>query len=156
MSAQAFFGRPREGFSAGGAHLCVYLVPVFEGRLVAFDVRVRGAEGRWLPWDILSYGGNPYEDATELTEEWCQGAVDDLRLVDVMTRVAEGSWELSLVFRANLGAMPAEDAARTPIAIEPGDVEAIQQFDAIDLLRWMEAPASGGRGAAAAGRGLIF
>ena len=82
--AQAYFGKPSKTFVPGGAHVAVYVVPVFEGRLVVFDVAARAARGRWLPWDVLEFGGNPYETAAALADDWCEGAVSDLALADVM------------------------------------------------------------------------
>src|SRR5262245_51798796 len=101
--AGAFFGPPRDRPVAGGAHATVHVVPVFEGRLLAFDVLSEAARGRWLPWDVLPFQGNPYELAAELVDEWCDGAIHDLALADVLSLVvpAEG-WELAIVFRAEL------------------------------------------------------
>jgi hypothetical protein len=82
--AQAYFGKPASTFVPGGAHVAVYVVPVFEERLVVFDVAASAARGRWLPWDVLPFGGNPYETAAELADTWCEGAVADLALADAM------------------------------------------------------------------------
>jgi hypothetical protein len=145
----AFFGKPRGEYTSGGAHLAVYLVPVFDGRLVAFDVHTAGARDRWLPWGILTFGGNPYEDASALADDWCQGAVADLRLVDVISGSAMGSWELALVFRAELTAMPAADARRSPVPLPRPLDASIRQFQPADLERWLcdagpsSAPAEG-------------
>ncbi len=65
--------------------------PVHNGRLVAFDVTATGLEGRWLPWTVLEFRGNPYADAAALADDWCQGDVTDLRLVDVLSNEAAGS-----------------------------------------------------------------
>ncbi|MBK6318243.1 MAG: hypothetical protein IPI33_10555 [Dehalococcoidia bacterium] len=150
--AQAYFGKPSKTFVSGGAHVAVYLVPVYEGRLVVFDVAASAARGRWLPWDILEFGGNPYEAAAALADDWCDGAVSDLTLADAMSfPFEEGSWELALVFRAELTAIPAGDAARSTFVYDPGEFDAIGNFDPVDLERWAlrglpapEAPPGGG------------
>lgn len=143
---RAFFGPPIPSFASGGAHITVYLIPVFEGGLVLFDVGARQARGRWLPWDVLDFGANPYEAASALADDWCNVALRDLSLADVMSfAVEDGGWELAIVFRAELSAMPAGDDVRTPLRFEPGHYDAIGQFDPIDLERWVTAsPASAG------------
>lgn len=146
--SQAYFGKPASTFVPGGAHVAVYVVPVFEGRLLTFDVAASAARGRWLPWDILEFGGNPYEAAAALVDQWCGGAVSDLALADVMSFPYPGSgWELALVFRAELTELPTADAARTPFLFEDGEFDAIGNFDPIDLERWVRrdaGPDSGG------------
>jgi hypothetical protein len=129
-------------FRRGGAHLAVHLVPVFDGCLVAFDVGPP-APGRWLPWDLLPYGGNPYETAAALGDEWCDGAVIDLRLCDALSLDGpDESWELALIFRAELDAMPAGDDARAPVALAAGPALAtVTRFAAADLERWLGSPA---------------
>jgi hypothetical protein len=153
--AQAYFGRPTDTFVTGGTHIAVYLVPVFEGRLVVFDVSANAARGRWLPWDILGFGANPYEAAAELSDLWCGGAVSDLALVDVMSfAYGAGGWELSIVFRAELTELPPPDGTRAPFAYAPGEFDAIGNFDPVDLERWVNRRANGPDSARAAD--LIF
>lgn len=136
--AQAYFGKPSKTFVPGGAHVAVYVVPVFEGRLVVFDVAARAARGRWLPWDVLEFGGNPYETAAALADDWCEGAVSDLALADVMSFPFDGGgWELALVFRAELTAIPSGDGTRAPFVFEAGEYDAIGSFDPVDLERWV-------------------
>ncbi len=137
MVASAFFGPPKGNFQRGGAHIAVYLIPVFEGQLVAFDVTARGAQDRWLPWNVLPYGENPYVEASALADDWCDGAMLDLRLADVLSGNAEDSWELSLLFRVQLTAMPAGDALRKPIALALPLEAPIRQFATADLDRWV-------------------
>lgn len=137
MDAAAFFGKPRAEFTDGGAHLTVYLVPIFEARIIAFDVAAPGARDRWLPWGILTYGGNPYEDASALADDWCQGSVGDLRLVDVLTGTAVGSWEVALIFRAELTAMPKADGKRSPVALSIPIEAPVRQFQPAELERWL-------------------
>jgi hypothetical protein len=151
----AYFGPPNESFVAGGTHITVYLVPVFEGRLVVFDVSAPEARGRWLPWDVLDWGGNPYECASALADDWCEGAISDLRLADVMSFAVEGGgWELAIVFRAELTTAPSADDVRTPFVFAPGAYDAIGSFDPIDLQRWLE---GGGEGREPGGRAqLVF
>jgi hypothetical protein len=137
--AQAYFGRPASTFVPGGAHIAVYLVPVFERRLIVFDVSASAARGRWLPWDILDFGANPYEAAASLVDLWCGGAVSDLALVDAMSFPYPGEgWELALVFRAELTEMPEGDDAREPFAYEDGEFDALGNFDPVDLERWVK------------------
>ncbi len=136
--ARAFFGLPVAGFVTGGAHITVYLIPVFNNGLVVFDVRAPEARGRWLPWDVLDFGANPYEAASALADGWCDVALEDLALADVMSFPVEGGgWELAVVFRAELEAMPPGDDVRTPYRFEPGQYDAIGPFDPIDLERWV-------------------
>jgi hypothetical protein len=138
MSRQSFFGLPAASLVSGGTHITVYLVPVFAGRLVVFDVSVSEARGRWLPWDVLEFGGNPYEAASALADDWCGGAVSDLALVDVMSfEVEGGGWELAIIFRAELTESPAGDDARTPFVFARGSFDAIGSFDPVDLERWV-------------------
>ena len=143
MAGRAFFGPPRESFTGGGAHIAVYLVPVFDGRLVVFDVAAREAHGRWLPWDVLDYGANPYEAASTLADDWCATSMLDLTLVDLMSFAGElgqsGSWELAVIFRAELATQPAGDDARTPILLDTSQLDAIGSFDTVDLERWVGA-----------------
>ncbi len=138
MARQAFFGKPTAGLTAGGAHISVYLVPVFRRRLVVFDVAARQARGRWLPWDVMEFGANPYETAAALADDWCEGAVSSLTLADVMSFPFEGGgWELAIVFRAELTALPAGDDARSPFVFAEGEADAIGLFDPVDLVRWI-------------------
>ena len=137
MSQPATFGPPTSRPTAGGAHIAVHLVPVLEGAIVAFDVTAPEARGRWLPWDLLDYAGNPYETAAALADDWCGGDITDLRLVDALSFPEQaGSWELALIFRAELGAMPPADDARTPVALPADDPGPIWRFDPVDLTRW--------------------
>lgn len=136
--AQAYFGKPASTFVPGGAHVAVYLVPVFEGRLLVFDVAASAARGRWLPWNILDFGANPYEAAAALADSWCAGAISDLVLADAMSfPFPPNGWELALVFRAELTELPAGDTARTPLLFETGEFDAIGNFDPVDLERWV-------------------
>lgn len=153
----AYFGPPATGFVAGGTHVTVYLVPVFAGRLVVFDVTVREARGRWLPWDVLEWAGNPYEAAAALADQWCDGAPSDLRLVDLMSFTVEGGgWELAAVFRAELTALPAAGDARTPYTYPAGQYDAIGNFDPVDLERWVSAAPPAPRDTPAGGNSLLF
>lgn len=139
MASKAIFGRTERTLVRGGAHVSVYLVPVFEGRLVAFDVTAEEARGRWLPWTVLDFGQNPYEAAAGLADQWCGGAVSDLSLVDVMSlTVPGGGWELAIVFRAELMERPKGAPDRTPVFFEPGQYDAIAAFYPVDLQRWVE------------------
>ncbi len=138
MSRPAFFGKPANGLVRGGAHISVYLVPVYQQRLVVFDVAATQARGRWLPWDVMEFGANPYETAAALVEEWCGGAISRLSLADVMSFPSEGGgWELAIVFRAELTDMPPGDDARSPFAFREGEFDAIGRFDPVDLERWL-------------------
>ena len=126
---------------AGGVLLSVHVAPVLEGRLVAFVLEAGGPKGRWLPWTVLPPGGNPYEIASTVVDEWCDGAMSDLRLVDVISREGDDGWELAIVFRAELTAMPL-GARGAPRVCEAADLAAVQGFEAVDLERWQggEAP----------------
>ena len=127
----------------------VHAVPVHAGRLIAFAVDAPddpGAGGRWLPWTPLAPGGEPWETASELVDEWCGEALAaELRLLDALA-AGDG---LALVFRAGLTAMP--DARRgVPHACAPADLDAIRGFARADLERWL------GAGEAPSARTLVF
>lgn len=116
----------------------VYLVPVFGGELVVFDIEGRGGiEGRWLPWSLLEYRANPYEAASALADTWCEVGMDDLRLVDVLSFAPEGGWELALVFRAELAEAPPSSHDKRPAMVAAGALDAIGPFDPMDLERWL-------------------
>ncbi|MEP7216105.1 MAG: hypothetical protein ABI782_07615 [Anaerolineaceae bacterium] len=135
---KAFFGPPVSGPVPGGTQLTVYLVPVFEGRLVVFDVQAQEARGRWLPWDVLDSHENPYEAASELADAWCGVPLTSLALADVMSFTQpSGSWELAVVFRAELFAAPIGDSERVPFVYTAGQYDAIGNFDPVDLERWV-------------------
>ncbi|MES4793001.1 MAG: hypothetical protein C4321_08485 [Chloroflexota bacterium] len=154
---QAFFGRPQDSFVPGGAHVAVYVVPVFAGQLLVFDVDAPGVRGRWLPWTVLEYGANPYETAAALGDDWCEGAVSALEVVDVLSFPYElDGWELALVFRALLTTPPGGDAHRRPVLVAPGRLDAIGPFDPVDLLRWVERGAACDPGAGRGADPLVF
>ena len=127
------------------AALTVHVVPVFEGALVAFDVDAPEARGRWLPWTPLAHGGNPWETASAVMDEWCDGAVADLRLVDVIARREEegGEWGLAIVFRAELTAFPRGERGR-PHSCAPPEHTRVRGFAAVDLARWLAMRPDGG------------
>lgn len=140
----AYFGPPMQGFVPGGTHVTVYLVPVFEGRLTVFDVSAREARGRWLPWDVLDWGANPYETASALADQWCDVSVNDLRLVDVMSFPFEdGGWEIAIIFRAELPEPARGDDARVPHIYAAGQFDALGNFDPVDLERWVTGGSAG-------------
>jgi len=69
--------------------------------------------------------------------------VSDLRLVDVLSLDAdEDGWELALIFRAELMALPRGDDHRAVALIDGAPGEAIQRFAPVELDRWIHAPAS--------------
>jgi len=143
MPSRAIFGSAVDIPEPGGLQVSVHLVPVFEGRLVVFDVSSAAATGRWLPWAVIDYGQNPYEAASLLADDWLDVALDDLSLGDVLSLEAPGGgWELAIVFRASMTAFPAASPYRTPVAIPPGHIDAIGAFDPVDIERWV---GSGGR-----------
>ena len=130
---------------ASGVLLSVHVVPVLEGRIVAFALEPPGPKGRWLPWTVLKQGANPYEIASTIVDEWCDGAMSDLRLADVISREGDDGWELAIVFRAELTALPGHERGAPHICDAP-DLADVQGFDAVDLERWL-----GTGGAAATG-----
>lgn len=134
----AFFGRPFDAVVAGGTHITVYMVPVFEGRLAVFHVAAPEARGRWLPWDVLEWGANPYVTASALADQWCDVPLIDLALVDVMSfPINTGGWELAIIFRAQLSAAPKGDSVRTPYVFPEGTFDSIGNFQPVDLQRWV-------------------
>lgn len=159
--ARAFFGPPREGPARGGLQVSVYLVPVYRGQLVVFDVTAPAARGRWLPWAVADFGQHPYEAAAMLADDWLDVPLDDLSLADVLSfDIAGGGWELAIVFRAELAAPPRPSQDRAPVFLAAGHLDAIGPFDPVDLERWLAA-AGGGKPAGGAGDapppgGLVF
>ncbi len=123
-----------------GVLLSVHVVPVLEGRIVAFVLDAGGPKGRWLPWTVLKHGANPYEIASTVVDEWCDGAMSDLRLVDVISREGSDGWELAVVFRAELTALPRGERG-SPRVCDPQDHGSIEGFEAVDLERWLGAAA---------------
>jgi hypothetical protein len=145
---RAFFGPPAGDVVPGGAHITVYLVPVLGGGLVVFDVEQAEARGRWLPWDVLDFGQNPYEAAAALADDWCRVSLHDLSLADVMSFTVEGGgWELAIAFRAELMEMPGGDEYRRAFRFEPGHYDAIGPFDPVDIERWVTAGPGAGKSA---------
>jgi hypothetical protein len=155
---QAFFGPAIDDDRPGGTHIGVYVVPVIEGDLVAFDIDDDPAiSGRWLPWTILPWRGNPYETASTLADMWCDVEVRRLQIVDVLSFVLNDVWELAIVFRAELGAAPRAIAGREVVRIAPDTIDRIQAFEPAELRRWVEqAPEGAAGGPARQGDGLVF
>ena len=120
---------------ADGVLLTVHVAPVLAGRIVAFVFGADGPQGRWLPWTPLPPGANPYEIAAAIVDEWCDGAVSDLRLADVISREGEEGWGLAIVFRAALTAPPRGERGE-PRPCDPQDLANIQGFAAVDIERW--------------------
>jgi hypothetical protein len=143
VSSRALFGPPQRTAAKGGLQVTVHLVPVFEGRLVAFDVSSGEVHGRWLPWAVIDYRQNPYEAAALLADDWLDNALHSLRIVDVMSLEGPlGGWELAIVFRAEMGALPSGDSERVPYPYPAGEYDAIGLFDPADLERWVAAAAT--------------
>ncbi|HJP41058.1 MAG TPA: hypothetical protein QGF35_05075 [Dehalococcoidia bacterium] len=152
---RAFFGHPKKSFEKGGTYLSVYIVPVVDHELVVFGVEESEARGRWLPWDVMPWGENPYIVASELVDGWCEGAVLELLLVDVMSHYLPGeSWELAIVFRALLSRAPGADGVRTPALVPLDRIEDIGSFEAVDIQRWVGT--STGMHGDTSGAGLVF
>lgn len=140
---KAFFGPPVQGPAEGGAQLTVYLVPIYEGQLISFDVTAPVARGRWLPWDVLEFGENPYEAASELADMWCGVPATSLELADMMSFNPPGSlWELAIIFRCVLSEPARGDAQRHPYMFPRGQYDAIGLFDPVDLERWVRGATS--------------
>lgn len=155
----AFFGRPQAAPVDGGFHVTIHLVPVFDGRLVVFDVTAAVARGRWLPWTVAPFAANPWEVAAELADDWLQGAIDDLSLVDVLSFESPGrGWELAIVFRAALTAVPPPEPGRerSPFVFAPGAFDAIAAFDPVDLERWVSAATRTAADPPPGASGLLF
>ncbi len=118
--------------------LTTHVVPVFHGKLVLFEFEERSIAGRWLPWTTMEYGDNPYVTASAIVDEWCNGAMRDLRLVDVMSmQMDEGIWELAIMFRVELAALPAETSHRKPLLVEAAAASSVGRFETVDLERWV-------------------
>ena len=122
---------------AGGVLLTVHVVPVLQGQLVTFLLDSPGPGGRWLPWTVLKQGANPYEIASTIVDEWCDGAMSDLRLVDVISREGDEGWELAVVFRAELTALPRGERGE-PRVCESRDLATVRGFEPVDLDRWLD------------------
>ena len=135
---RSYFAGPKDSPQRGGMVVTVYLVPVYQGRLVVFDVTAPGAKGRWIPWQVLEFGQVPYESAAQLTDAWLNGAVSSLSLVDIMMLPAAGAGcELAIVFRCDATALPPRTAERDAFAYPDGHLDAIGGFDPVDLERWL-------------------
>jgi hypothetical protein len=119
-------------------------VPVFRGRLVAFDVKAGKVHGRFIPWAVIDYRQNPYEAAAVLADDWFGDApLADLRIADVLSLDGPlGGWEMAIVYRAELASLPPGDRERTPHVYDDGQFDAIGAFDPVDLERWAGAPAA--------------
>ena len=113
---------------AGSVLLTVHVVPVLQGQLVTFLLEAPGPGGRWLPWTVLKQGANPYEIASTIVDEWCDGAMSDLRLVDVISREGDEGWELAVVFRAELTALPRGERGE-PRVCESPDLATVHGFE---------------------------
>ncbi len=137
---------------AEGVLLTVHVAPVLAGRLVAFALDAPGPAGLWLPWTVLQQGANPYEIAAAIVDDWCDGALSDLRLADVISREGDGGWELAVVFRAELTALPRGERG-APRVCEGEELAGVRGFAAVDLVRWVGA---GGGGAGAGAGRLVF
>jgi len=141
MAGRAMFGKPVGDLASGGALITTHVVPVFQGKLVIFDLESSAVSGRWLPWTTMEYGENPYVTASAIVDEWCQGAIKELRLVDVMSnQIDSGVWELAIVFRAELSASPLPTPERTPTSVAPREAGRVGHFDQVDLERWVGMP----------------
>ena len=138
MAARALFGPPKAAPASGGLQVACYLVPVFDGCLVVFDIHSKATSGRWLPWAVIDYGQNPYEAASLLADDWLNVPLDDLSLADVLSLENEAGWELAIVFRAALPTLPPGDAERHTVRCEAGQFDAIAAFDPVDLERWVK------------------
>ncbi len=138
MPGQAMFGKPVKDLASGGTLITVHVVPVLKGKLVVFELDSRTVTGSWLPWTTMDYGDNPYVTASAVVDEWCDGAMRDLRLVDVISLHIDGDiWELAIVFRTELTSHPEAAEQRTPVLLEPDQSGRIGRFDQVDLERWV-------------------
>jgi len=156
---RSYFAGPKDSPQRGGMVVTVYLVPVYQGRLVVFDVTAPGAKGRWIPWQVLEFGQVPYESAAQLTDAWLNGEVTSLSLVDVMMLPMDGGGcELAIIFRCDVTALPARTAQRDAFAYPDGHLDAIGGFDPVDLERWLlQTPAQAdSRSPAPPGENLVF
>ena len=141
---------------AAGVLLTVHVAPVLEGQRSSCPSSSMGDRaGRWLPWTTLKHGANPYEIASTVVDEWCDGAMSDLRLVDVISREGDGGWELAVVFRAELTALPRGERG-APRVCDPQDLAGVQGFDAVDLERWLVMSAAAAPVEEADGSRLVF
>ena len=140
---KATFGPPRGGISPRGAFVSIYLVPEWDGHLIAFDVVAKEAPGRWLPWTIADFGASPWETASALSNEWCGDTTESIELVDTISFETDSAgWELALVFRARLNALPPGETERIPVVSQPDDARLSVPFAAADLGRWIARQAS--------------
>ncbi|MCS7296317.1 MAG: hypothetical protein RMK15_04795 [Chloroflexota bacterium] len=153
----AFYPPPRREPVAGGAYVAVVVVPVWQGQLVAFDVTAPGAEGRWFPWAPLPWGTEPWEAAASLAEEWCGADLAELRLVDALGGEGlGGSWQLTLVFRAELLGPPRTSAQRQPVLLPAQPAAPVGGFAPADVARWAAGPGPALSPPAAAEGPLLF
>tara|TARA_B110000263_G_C15225814_1_gene472183 strand:+ start:583 stop:1041 length:459 start_codon:yes stop_codon:yes gene_type:complete len=135
---QAIFGKPVKNIGAGGTFLTIHIIPVYKGKLVAFDVTAPEAKGRWFPWTVLNYGIEPYEAAANLVDDWCEGSTQQLSLCDILTFMSyEGAWQISLVFRNELITLPHGDFERKPLLFDKELPTKIDKFQSADIERWI-------------------
>jgi len=140
---KATFGPPRKEVSRGGAFVSVYLVPEWDGQIVAFDIAAKEARGRWVPWTVADYGASIWETASALGDEWCGDTVETIDLVDTISLETETSgWELALIFRARLKAMPDGETGRIAVLTRGDDDRLSMRFAAADMDRWIAPDAS--------------
>ncbi|MFN0093927.1 MAG: hypothetical protein ACKVVT_04010 [Dehalococcoidia bacterium] len=157
MPVRAIFGPPKGDPVRGGLHVTVHLVPVFQERLVAFDLDQGPIRGRWLPWAVIEFGQNPYEAASILADDWLDTPLNDLSLADVLSLTVEGGgWELAIVYRAEVMELPMGRPGRQPAPYAVGAFDAIGAFEPVDLERWVGLRPQLADVAPAAQRELLF
>lgn len=120
--------------------ITVSLVPIHGGDVVAFEVTAREARGVWLPWTTLEFGQSPWESASILADEWCDGHEIAIDLVDAISILDGDAWQLAIVFRARLAALPSAKADRVPVAAHDHGDSLCNPFSAADVSRWAQAP----------------
>ncbi len=107
---RAIFGPPVTRPLPDGLMFTIDLVPVHEGRIVAFRwpglSQLAGAPDHpWLPWDHLEYGEQPSRAVVRILSQWT-GRTDlavDARMADLYSMVGpDGVWHVSLIFRVEL------------------------------------------------------
>lgn len=155
---RALFGPPAGVLKRGGTRITVYVVPTLEGHLVAYDLSGDPAvAGRWLPWDVLPFAESPHAAASAVIDRWCGAPMLDLRLVDSLSLDhSDGTWELALIFRAELAAAPEPSPGLAPIHLPLDALDGVAPFAPGDLHRWLTSGEPPPPAAAPSDRPAIF
>ena len=123
---RATFGPPTSRPLPGGFLLAIDIVPIFEGRLVAFRWPGLTRAGLdevpiWLPWDYLEFGEPPARAVPRILSQWTgrEDLGQHVNMVDIYSQVQpDKTWHFSLIFTVTIREIPAA----------VGHVKAVESF----------------------------